>query len=60
MTPALRTTDEIVLINISKLLDKKQIIPEDFKKYFEPFSYFTIGKNFFSDGISTIHYLKID
>lgn len=59
--PVLRTTDEVMFLDLSFILDGRIEAENDWiKPYFEPFKYLSIGKNYFKDGISTINYITIE
>lgn len=61
IAPVLRTTDEVVFIDLNHFLGTmKEELPDWLPPYLEPFAYLSTGKNYFKDGISTIHYIKVD
>lgn len=61
IAPVLRTTDEVMFIDIGHFFESmKDELPEWMTEYIRPFSYLSTGKNYFKDGISTIHYIKVD
>lgn len=61
ISPALRTSDEVMYLNISYLISAfEDSLPEYLVPYLRPFAIMGTGKNYFKDGISTIHYIKID
>ncbi len=61
ISPVLRTTDEVMFVDIAHFFKSvKEESPQWVSSYIEPFSYLSTGKNYFKDGISTIHYIKID
>lgn len=60
VSPVLRTSDEIIFFDISYFIENYFTEnPEWLSGYLEPFSFISIGKNYFKDGISTINYVKI-
>lgn len=60
VSPVLRTSDEILFFDIQYILESYFTEnPDWLKGYLEPFSFISIGKNYFKDGISTINYIKI-
>lgn len=61
ISPVLRTSDEVIYFDTSYLAEKMgESIPAYFDPYLKPFTAISTGKNYFKDGISTIHYIKID
>lgn len=61
ISPVLRTSDEVMYIKTEYLLDNLMTSSPDYlNSYLKPFTAVSSGKNYFKDGISTIHYIKID
>ncbi|MBA4336917.1 hypothetical protein C0416_04070 [bacterium] len=60
ISPVIRTTDEILYFDLGYALNKIGFMPELFAGYLEPFKSIGSGTNYFKDGISSIHYIKID
>jgi hypothetical protein len=60
ISPVIRTTDEVLYFDLGYALNKFGLMPELFAGYLEPFKSVGSGTNYFKDGISSIHYIKID
>lgn len=61
ISPVLRTSDEVMYFDISYIINIiNDAVPEYLDPYMQPFVAASTGKNYFKDGISTIHYIKID
>lgn len=61
IAPVLRTSDEVIFGNVEHIKSHiNEIIPEWLSPYIEPYKYISAGRNYFKDGISTIHYIKIE
>jgi hypothetical protein len=61
ISPILRTSDEVLFFDTDFILSSSpELVPEWMTPYLEPFAFVSAGKNYFKDGISTIHYIKID
>jgi hypothetical protein len=61
ISPVLRNSDEVMFANFNYLFSAINDGSLDWiSPYLEPFSYFSAGKNYFNDGISTIQYIKIE
>lgn len=60
ISPVVRTTDEALYVDVNYMIEKMGGMPEYLNGYIEPFESIGSGTNYFKDGISSIHYIKIN
>lgn len=60
ISPVVRTTDEVLYFNLQYILEMMDLLPEGAEAYLAPFDSIGCGTNYFKDGISSIHYIRIN
>lgn len=60
IAPVVRTTDEVLYVDFTYMIEKLGGMPDYLTSYAEPFDSVGSGTNYFKDGISSIHYIKIN